>query len=301
VNEADIERLHVEINPMVPGRLMEQIDAFATNYTNLKFAADSVDAILSRRGEFPLWLKEEDHEWMMRYWMLQCGAQDDIVFKACTLRHKKMKVPREIIEAMLMDVNSTLEDISMLTGWGVPILDAYEHLFFNVRDRMADRLFLANVVYPGYKIEETFKGYLETTDFSRILMRAGYNNGIQDVAELAGIKSDMMHKLSSGDAPFKLEDTIMATGYIYARNGWLHSDKSELMRSSRMLLTAAKAGGVEDKETDPFQSLSQAMLGEIRRAKGGEAREAVKVQTELYDELLPTVTVSDKHKMSGGS
>ena len=269
------------------------VHQYARHYANLKFGHYFVRGLLREKKAFPLWLKSDDHKWLYRYYLFERGATDETVESAVMLALPEMTGTRQVIEALILSYDSSFAEIASKTGWSERVISAYEKLFFNIRDRLQDHLFLAQVAYPHTRIVETYPDYISNEDIGRLLRRIGHNNGIDHVLHFAGVKSELVSLLSSHDTPHKLEGTIMANGYLLARNGWLNDAKAEVIRSSRMFLAAAKQGGEKSEEQDPFLSASQSLMGELTRVKRTEALNAMTVRAGLYERQNATYVPED--------
>lgn len=290
-----INKMVADMKPPTPvkaplSRRAAEVRRYAKFYSKLDFGHFYVTGILDTDSPFPTWLPDEDYEWLRRFYEFELGADDDAMLSILQLRTGDMEMPRAVIEAMLLDQHAGLGEVAEATGWDEEVLEGYEKLFFNVRDRFTDHLFIAKVAYPGSRVQETYANYMEEEDIACLLKRAGHNNGIADVAYMAGLKSSLVYQLSNSEAPIKLEQTIMANGFILARNGWLHDGNSESVRSARMLLAAAKQNGDGDSETDPFLSASDALAGELTKVKKTEAKQALTYQRKIQEDATQMVT-----------
>lgn len=278
--------------PKIRGRVTRraaEVKAYAKYYSKLDFGHYFVNKLLESGKRVPAWLPEEDFRWLQGFYEFELGYDVEYMIEVLCLLEPEMSTQRCVMEAMLLDQDSSFASIARHTGWDENVIRGYERLFFNIRDRFGDHIFISKVAYPDTRIVETYSEYLENEDISNLMRRIGHNNGAIDVAHMAGIKSSLMYQMTEDSAAQKLENTIMANGFILARNGWLHSRNSEAVRSARMLIAAAKQGNEDIGETDPFVKASEVLMGELTKAKKKEAMEALPYQKQIYNDSTEVV------------
>ena len=164
--------------------------------------------------------------------------------------------------------NATIGAVSKLLKLDREVIAAYERLFFNVMSRRDDVLYIKNIVYPDGRMVELFDDYLRNEPLGRILTRAGWNNGTEDVLFLAGLRRpELLHKMAnSQDMAKRLEGIYMANGMITARNGWLNQGShANGLRDAKNLISAAKAGGIQNVDTNPLRKVGESMEEELLR------------------------------------
>ena len=232
------------------------INKFLCAYKDLSFGYHCIKAFVKDNIRLPAAIVEKplyDAYMFERY-----GVQNKDVIFAISLTHPSNRSLEESVKAFLLTAtfydegysNASLEEISKLTGLSMSMLDTYEKLFFNIRDRKQEALFIANVVYPDSRFVELNDNYLRNESSGRLLIRAAYNNGLDDVAYFSGLKADSI--MSSGASAItmatKLESLIMTNGYFLARN--FVNSKSSGIAQARNILIAAKQGGQDSSTID---------------------------------------------------
>ena len=223
------------------------INKFLCAYKDLSFGYHCIKAFVKDNIRLPAAIVEKplyDAYMFERY-----GVQNKDVIFAISLTHPSNRSLEESVKAFLL-TDSSLEEIAKLTGLSTSMLDTYEKLFFNIRDRKQEALFIANVVYPDSRFVELNDNYLRNESSGRLLIRAAYNNGLDDVAYFSGLKADSI--MSSGASAItmatKLESLIMTNGYFLARN--FVNSKSSGIAQARNILIAAKQGGQDSSTID---------------------------------------------------
>lgn len=256
------------------------INKFLCAYKDLSFGFHCVKALVKDNIEYPISISEP--ALYKTYMFEKYGVEDKDVIFALALTHPSNKSMEDSIKAFLI-TDEPLDKIAKLTGLKKEVLDYYEKLFFNIRDRKDEALFIANVVYPNTRMVELSDGYLKNEDNGRLIIRAAYNNGLDDALYFSGLKADTI--LSSGAnataMATRLESLIMANGYFLARN-FLNS-KSNGISHARNLLIAAKQGGqgTGDSDLEGVGSLGAYAMQALKDIKAKEIEQKSLAIAEL--------------------
>lgn len=265
---------------------------FAHYYKDLSFGFNMVRLSIKHDLDIPAQIRGDDH-WIMRLYLYLTLDHDDPVMDMVYMLGTSMPedMTRSVVESLLLCVDASYEDIAQRTGLYVQdglsdvpssdVIQAYEKLFFNVRDRHEETLWLGSIIYPSGRMVEMKDDYAYTETLGNLMRRAGYNNGMDDVQYLAGLRSGLLNEVGS-IAPHLLESTIMANGYLMAKNGFINTD-NKAVSQARSLIAAAKAGGTESAEVDEMSSLGAIMKGEFVRHKLAEAEQQRNVRRGLED------------------
>ena len=244
--------------------------AFLLNYTDLAAGWKAAKMFAKAHSQLPLYLTAED-SWVWRAYLLHCNPNlyfDRHVAEAEALTDPSMQNIRNTVQALLLTEDSTMSDIARITGLHQDTLEAYEALFYNIRDREKDYLWLANQVYPGGRLEELYDQYLRNASWGDILRRTGYKCGRDYVMYMAGFRSNLIKDMSAGDMASQLEKMVMANGFVLANSGLINQRAdAQGLRTAQSMITAAKAGGMEHQEQSGFDDLqvSIALRGELSK------------------------------------
>jgi hypothetical protein len=247
---------------------------------------------------FPVVLTGDD-QWIFRTYLKLKGRQeDDVVSRTLALGlDRRFRREAELLSALLMTEGATPGTVAHCLGVDRDVVACYEKLFWNVLDRQSDMAFIRNVVYPDGRMVEMFDEYLRNESLGNILLRAGFNNGVDDVLFLAGAnRIDLIKSIAAGDnVAKKLEALFMANGYVAARNGWLNQADARGLMDAKALLAAAKQGGFEQEETNPMHGAGAALYQELRNmaavTREAHARKKISVLTgePLAEDSVPVV------------
>jgi len=264
-------------------RHQKQIERFLVAYRDLAFGYHFIRALIKDSVDIPPDVAER--ELLDFYWFEQLGNPNSDLVAALAIHHPSSRFLENSVQAMLL-TEASLRDIAETSGVPERVLRYYEQLFFNVRDRRRESLFIANVVYPEHRLVETMEGYMRDIDAGSFLRRSGYNNGLDDVAYFIGLQVDSVRASHSDNAQqlaSKLESSIMANGFYLARNGFLNQRSAQGLSSARSLLVAAKQGGEDTTNLDSFgaSTLGASLVEELETIKGGEMRDRIERQQQL--------------------
>lgn len=245
-----------------------EINKFIKAYSDLQFGYHFIKSIIDADMALPLIIDEEIL--MDAYYFLKFNKHKDYIIHAISLTHPMYKNMEDSLKALLI-TDDSFTKISSITGLPENVLRAYEQLFFNIRDRRQESLFIANIVYPNTKFIEMSDNYLKVEDPGKILLRSGYNNGSDDVIFFSGLKPKDFAEGSSSEMAAKLESEIMRNAYILARNSMLNT-RSTGIGNAKGLLIAAKQGGQDSSKEDRegLGSLGDTAMSELLRIKSPE-------------------------------
>lgn len=236
-----------------------------------------------------------DDQWLLRALLCARGKVRDLaVLKAVAIgTDRRFRRDAELFKALLLVEGVTAGDVAEHLNVERDIVACFEKLFFNVLDRRLDNLYLRHIVYPDGRLVEMFDAYLRNEPLGRLLLRAGFNNGAEDVMFLAGAnRVDMVKAIASGDnVARKLEALFMANGYVVARNGGLNQSDARGLLDAKALIAAAKQGGQEQDDENPVMSVGASLYNEMRvvakltRENQADARIAAAQNAEMLIEV----------------
>ena len=238
---------------------------------------------LVRRGlEYSRSIEGDDH-WLWEAYLHCLGSNhiQEVSFAQDICERNGGEMEQAVLKGLLLGRDATVESVAEMMRYPVRVVGAYERLFFNVLDRKDDEIYIANIVYPHGRIVEFFDEHPRNTVLTDLIVRAGFNNGPEDVLYLAGLRSDMLANLQKGDVSAKLEGLTIANGYVLARNGWQNQkrDSTGLSRA-QALLASSKQNHIPQMNSPFTVNIGESLLGELTKVKRQEAK----------DRLLNSVT-----------
>lgn len=253
------------------------INKFICAYKDISFGYKFIKAFAKSDKEFPVMVDEP--VLTKAYNFEKYGIEDEDTIFAISITHPSNKTLKDAIEAFLI-TDEPLDKLSEVTGFPVSVLNTYEQLFFNVRDRKKESAWIATLVYPDSRMVEVKDNYIKNEDHGKLLLRSAYNNGLEDAAYFVGHKIDSLltSGASSAEMSNKLESVLLTNGYFLARNGFINQrgTGSTGIAHARSILIAAKQGGQDanNTDTDGLGGLGEeGLMAALMEIKGPEMEE----------------------------
>jgi hypothetical protein len=253
---------------------------YAYAYADLQFGWNWLKLLIRNELEFTEAMRHASDPALQRaYSHIMRKHYDPYVMEALMISQcKERQNTRMILNALFLAKDYTLEAVCQSTGLDPITIAVYEKLFFNAVDRRQESLWLGSVVYPNTMLVEMFENYMspESSDFAKILMRAGHKNGMRDVLYFAGHSNGagLLADAQAKDTPERFESLVMANGYLMARNGWLGQKSASGFTNAKNMITAAKVGGQSSSagNNSPFEGLGTVLSNQLISAKRGETK-----------------------------
>jgi hypothetical protein len=236
-----------------------EADLLAHASTDLKFGWRYVKSFAQTDGELPEAVTEK---WLRRAWHYERYQEFDMPIRwAMALEHPAMRYARNLIQALLIVPAMSINKIAHLADLSVDCIVAFEQLFFNVRDRLADKAFVASVVWPDGIKSELSEGYLLKDDLGSVMLRAAHRGGLDDVLYVAKMGTGRCSSYDSSVISRDFEGLLMLNATNLARLGLMNQPEVPGIMHARAILTAQKAGGNEPVATPGADLLARATLG----------------------------------------
>lgn len=169
------------------------------------------------------------------------GKCSDNLLGALVLCAAPMKLKRALVESLLLISPAlTLERIGELVCLPVEEVQAFESLFFSVRDRANDQCFRTNIAYPNTRQVEFQKGYLAMVDPCDLLKRAAIRGGVDVVMELMGALTSES-QLSDKEYARIVRTNILSEAALLAEAGLVHQDLPIFKLADKLIRADMKA------------------------------------------------------------
>ena len=185
------------------------------------------------------------------------------------------RATRAVLNAALIAGDATIEAVAAALNLPVNTVEAYEVLFFNVIDRKEDPMYLRNIAYPETRLVETLDHYLEETDPDTLLLRIGYNQGLQQVLLAAGLQDNPAAGMTGAEAAVQFKDGMLATSIKLVAAGFLNYEKKHpAIKGAMEFIKASKtsrqaAGGAKD-EAGNDRGLAETLNAQLENPCTGE-------------------------------
>lgn len=258
------------------------VNKFMCAYKDLSFGYKFIKALIKDNIRLPATVNEPYLRDLYFFEKFGDVNNDSVIF-ALGLHHPSSRNMEETVKAFLI-TDESFSKIASITGISEDALRCYEQLFYNIKDRKHEALFIANHVYPQTRMVELQDDYVKTESFGQLILRSAYNNGIEDAAYFAGLKmaNSVLNEKSSAVSATQLESAIMANAHFLVKNGYINQRHNGIS-SAKGLLIAAKQGGAETMESDAegLSSLGESIWDAIKDIKGPEIQQKLDAITEM--------------------
>jgi len=179
--------------------------------------------------------------------------------EARTFLHPAWAIHRQFLEALLIIPELPLLEIAALTGTHLYTVQIYENLFFHVRDRLADKLYLNHLVYPANRYAAIAD---RKHDADHMMIQAAYNSGLDTVLRIYGARRESEIPMTPRMCAQKFNSQALAEALHLAETGGLNQADSPVLKHAFKLLGAAgNASGLDAGPPDAEMGLTAVGLG----------------------------------------
>lgn len=259
------------------------IQKFVTAYRDLKFGWNFIRFLLRTGNEFPPELMS--YEYLYRaYKFEKHGTNDPDIMMAISFDHPSHDYFSTLLQSFLLVEDIDIDYIVKKTSFSKSTILAFEGLFFNVLSRNEEHAWLASQVYPSTRFVEMKADYATKECFSKLLMRAGYNSGLEHVEYFSGLRNDLLTTGDMVNAASKMENALMINGYMLATSGYLNTQGSSGIHHARTLIAAEKQGGSPEAGNEDLGliSMGESLLGELGHYGENVATERLEARKQLH-------------------
>jgi len=264
------------------GDIVELIDEYTDNYHhhlyhNPAFGWHVVECLSDSNGDFPIFPLGK-LTWLFRalLWKTHPELYGDHpsvvpVIDAWNIKSGEAnRATRAVLNAALIAEDATIEAVAAALNLPVNTVEAYEVLFFNVIGRKENPMYLRNIAYPETRLVETLEHYLEETDPDTLLLRIGYNQGLQQVLLAAGLLDNPAAGMTEAEAAVQFKDEMLATSIKLVAAGFLNYEKKhpaikramEFIKASK---TSRQAPGGTKDEAGNEPGLAEVLAAQLAR------------------------------------
>lgn len=183
------------------------------------------------------------------YCYFKYSNRDPDVRQAFQLRTHAEKMKRTMLHCMLLIDKFSMEHIAGELQMDLDVVEIYENLFWNVKDRLSDKIYINSIVYPESTQILWANQYHLNEDYLNIAVRAAMNHGMETVKAFLGLVSQMSEFDAEGHAK-AFEAQVVSTAAHSARIGLLHQKDVPSISSGRSMVQSSKLGGMAAKDDD---------------------------------------------------
>ena len=162
-------------------------ERFALALRDPAFGASFVGAFIEKRR----WLPDSVREWPLLQLFLTrvFKVTEPLMLEVESFRTETRHQERDVLDALLLAEDITLAEIATLLNTSEEIVEAYEAIHWNLRDRKHEHPYLNALLYPaGWQAAMRDTQPNAVGDRLRLL-RAGASNDVDEVLALAGYQS----------------------------------------------------------------------------------------------------------------
>lgn len=250
-------------SPFQPAR-QQPAERFALALRDPAFGASFVGAFIEKRR----WLPTSVREWPLLQLFLTRAFKvtEPLMLEVESFRTETRRQERDILDALLLTEDTSLAGIAEILNTREEVIEAYEVLFWNVRDRRHEKAYLNSLLNPaGW--QAAIRDAKPNAEGDRLrLLQAGAMEGADAVLELAGFNAKM-NMDASVDPQGQLERHVQADAERRMRAGCRMEDgvvKSAYTAASRL----QESGKAEDLLALHNINAVSPALDEIRKHNG---------------------------------
>lgn len=178
----------------------EPAERFAMAMRDPAFGASFVGAFIEKRR----WLPDIINEWPLLQFFLSRAfkVSEPLVLEAESFLTEIRRQERDILDALLLTEDTSLAGIAEIFNTSENVVEAYEALFFNVRDRRHEKGYITALLRPDGR-QAALRDAKPSAEGDRLrLLRAGAENGKAAVLALVGWSPEPSGALEDAGARF---------------------------------------------------------------------------------------------------
>ena len=169
---------------------------------------------------------------------MSCRVINDEISEAQVVQHARWTTKRGFLEALLLLPNLRLDEVAVHAGLSVPVVMAYEQLFWNVRDRRSDEMYMNELCLPNTRLNEYRDDFWETVQPRDLMLRAAFNNDLQTILQIFGTRTPVPEQPADASAK-RVKSRIMADAEFVVRAGG-SSSRLPVLDSARKIIAASE-------------------------------------------------------------
>jgi hypothetical protein len=227
------------------------VHAYVDAFLDPRFGWKFVRTFAELGQSLPRTLTDERFRLLWRAYQFETeNAHDPLLLQTLALDHPRNFFARNLVKAFLVAPDLPWAEMSQKLGMPIHLLQAYDQLFFNVRDRLQDEVYIQGLIYPEGRRIELMPDYLRREQMGLLLLRAVRNHGIETAMTLGGFRNGFLSEFNSTETAQRLESMIMGNGALWARLGGLNQSHMPGIMHARAVIAATKQGGQQAATND---------------------------------------------------
>jgi hypothetical protein len=200
-------------------------------------------------------LSQNKNQWIQCLNNIQSGNYDaenqvhQNIMEAYTLRSAAKDVMCEAISGLLLKPDQNYASIGARFNLSEEVINLYDQLFWNVRDRLKDRDYIISLVYPGPErnLALLSPNYLYETKAKVLRLQTAFNHDVETLLIHSGLVPMSEVKM---DAAYRLfEAGAMFSALTEMQLGGGHGNYPGMIQAGR-LIQATKLSGQEQNNIE---------------------------------------------------
>lgn len=221
-----------------------------------------VDAFIQCGKPLPV---EIHNPWLNRLYDYRSSESEDPFGDFDIVQILGMRSTEEVypalLKAYLLAPDIPFEHIAAHLSISVNLVEGFHTLFFNVRPRLQEPMFISSLLYPNGRQQEFQEDYLATANWEIILLRSAFHRDFKAFFYLMGLqRRARTHDTAS--ALEQVEAIIMNNAIVSADHlGGLNQRHAVGFMNAKNIISSAKAGGQEDPSLTEDPALGNMDIG----------------------------------------
>lgn len=225
----------------------DSVQAYSQAMSDPMFGWQFVKTFLDSEKNIPIAVTESTL--LRAYCFHRYNNGDRDLRMAFQLKTRAEKNRMIMLQCMLLLEKLSLEHIAGELSLSLDTVRIYADLFWNVRDRLRDNVYINSLIYPDSTQVLWVKDYHQNEDPLHISLRAAYHYGMDTVKSFLGIANQTSEYEPENHAK-TLEAQVLSTASHSARLGLLHQKDVASIDSGRLMVQSSKLGGDLGKDDD---------------------------------------------------
>lgn len=184
-----------------------------------------------------------------------------------------------------MSRDCTYAQISAWMGLDEQTVGFWDQLKFNVRERLAEKAYIARLVFPQGRLQTFTAGGVDELPSATRLLIAGHTYGAQEVLSLAGINTNQTPPSVEQNLK-EFEQSLVQNALQLARTGALNSTSAPGIAHGKSLLVAKRDSQSVNNPArvgQPDISIGDAILLSMPRTKAGAERATAAADARMQE------------------
>lgn len=217
-----------------------------------------VRAYLDSGKPLPECVTEPELNRAFDYWAHHSGDRDvHMVFELETQVHAWRKA---IIKCMLLIKKYSFEQIAGEMCVSKDCIRIYSELFWNVRDRLHDTMYIQGLLYPHTTQTTWARDYMMNENQEMLALRAAHRSGLAAAKQFLGSEY-VKYGMEATTNAKRLEAHVMAEALHMADLGLIHQAYVPAIKAGVGMIQSSKMGGEQQQSTDDTIGLGKLGMG----------------------------------------